>query len=57
MGPGVAARPARVAATLGLLTVASLALRTSALRSGYWVDEGISVGIARNVAPMPVSLR
>jgi mannosyltransferase len=31
---------------LTLLMAASLALRTGALTSGYWIDEGIAVGIA-----------
>jgi mannosyltransferase len=35
-----------IAAALALLTAASLALRTGGLRSGYWIDEGIAVGIA-----------
>jgi mannosyltransferase len=46
MGSGVVARPALVAAALALLTAASLALRIGALHAGYWIDEGISVGIA-----------
>ena len=47
MGPGIATRrPALIAAALALLTAVSLALRTSGLRSGYWIDEGIAVGIA-----------
>ena len=31
---------------LALLMVASLVLRTGALTTGYWIDEGIAVGIA-----------
>ena len=31
---------------LALLMAASLALRTGALSTGYWIDEGIAVGIA-----------
>src|SRR3954451_2767424 len=31
---------------LALLMVVSLALRTGALSTGYWIDEGIAVGIA-----------
>ncbi len=47
MGPGIASRrPALIAAALALLTAVSLALRVGGLRSGYWIDEGISVGIA-----------
>jgi mannosyltransferase len=47
MGPGIAIRrPALIAAALALLTALSLAIRTSGLRSGYWIDEGIAVGIA-----------
>jgi hypothetical protein len=36
----------RVMAGLGLAVAVSLLLRVGALRSGYWIDEGISVGIA-----------
>jgi hypothetical protein len=35
-----------VLAGLGLAVAISLALRVGALHSGYWIDEGISVGIA-----------
>jgi mannosyltransferase len=35
-----------VAGALALLMGASLLLRTGALHSGYWIDEGIAVGIA-----------
>src|SRR3954454_16467435 len=47
MGPAQprAAR-AQVVATVGLLMAASLLLRTGRLDIGYWIDEGISVGIA-----------
>src|SRR6201994_3590590 len=47
MGPAQprAAR-AQVVAMVGLLMVASLLLRTDRLDIGYWIDEGISVGIA-----------
>src|SRR3954452_16804452 len=49
--------PYVVAAGLALLMAASLALRTSALRSGYWIDEGISVGIASHgLADIPRTL-
>jgi hypothetical protein len=34
------------AIALALLTLLSLALRVGSLRSGYWIDEGIAVGIA-----------
>src|SRR4051795_6247634 len=37
---------AQVVATVGLLMAASLLLRTGRLDIGYWIDEGISVGIA-----------
>src|SRR5919107_2404971 len=33
-------------ATLGLLMAGSLLIRLSGLESGYWIDEGIAVGIA-----------
>jgi hypothetical protein len=58
MGPGIAARrPALIAAALALLTAASLALRTGGLRSGYWIDEGIAVGIASHpLADIPHAL-
>jgi hypothetical protein len=47
MGPAQprAAR-AQVVAMVGLLMAASLVLRTDRLDIGYWIDEGISVGIA-----------
>src|ERR1700748_3440434 len=47
MGPAQprAAR-AQVVAMVGLLMAASLVLRTGRLDIGYWIDEGISVGIA-----------
>jgi len=38
--------PPALLAVLGLLMAASLLLRTSGLESGYWIDEGIAVGIA-----------
>jgi len=41
-------------AALALLMAASLALRTGALRTGYWIDEGIAVGIAsHDLADIP----
>ena len=39
-------RGAGVAALLGLLVAASLAVRARRLGEGYWIDEGLSVGIA-----------
>lgn len=41
-----ARQPALLAGALLLLMAASLLLRTGALDGGYWIDEGISVGIA-----------
>jgi hypothetical protein len=38
--------PPALLAALGLLMAGSLALRMSGLESGYWIDEGIAVGIA-----------
>jgi hypothetical protein len=38
--------PPALLAALGLLMAGSLALRMSGLDSGYWIDEGIAVGIA-----------
>ena len=38
--------PPALLATLGLLMAGSLLLRVSGLESGYWIDEGIAVGIA-----------
>jgi hypothetical protein len=35
-----------IAAGLGLITLLSLYLRTRALDAGFWMDEGLSVGIA-----------
>ncbi len=43
---GVAIQPALVAGALALLMGVSFALRTGALETGYWIDEGIAVGIA-----------
>jgi len=37
---------ARTAGGLAALMVVSLALRSTALDAGYWIDEGLSVGIA-----------
>ena len=49
--------PYAVAAGLALLMAASLALRTGGMRSGYWIDEGISVGIASHgLADIPRTL-
>src|SRR3954464_10166606 len=38
--------PPALLAALGLLMAGSLMLRVSGLESGYWIDEGIAVGIA-----------
>jgi mannosyltransferase len=47
----------RVLAGLGLAIAVSLALRIGALHSGYWIDEGISVGIASHpLADIPRAL-
>src|SRR4051794_34792270 len=47
MGRAVAIRqPVYVAGVLAALTAVSLLLRTGTLDIGYWIDEGISVGIA-----------
>src|SRR3954467_13477803 len=58
MGPGIAIRrPALIAAALALLTAVSLAIRTSGMRSGYWIDEGIVLGIASHpLADIPRAL-
>src|SRR3954467_7678797 len=58
MGPGIAIRrPALIAAALAILTAVSLAIRTSGMRSGYWIDEGIAVGIASHpLADIPHAL-
>src|SRR3954452_20659578 len=37
-------------AALGLLMAASLLLRSGRLAVGYWIDEGVSVGIASHGA-------
>src|SRR3954454_15880222 len=55
-----AARSARVVVPLGLglLIAASLVLRTRQLDVGYWIDEGLSVGIAdRPLTDIPGVLR
>ena len=41
-------RRAAVPALLVLLTALSLATRTQQLNAGFWIDEGISVGIAHH---------
>src|SRR3977135_3273814 len=57
MGPGIASRRPALIAALALLTAASLALRTGGLGSGYWIDEGIAVGIASHrLADIPRAL-
>ena len=38
--------PPALLAAIGLLMAGSLVLRMSGLQSGYWIDEGIAVGIA-----------
>src|SRR3954451_2816509 len=38
--------PPALLAALGLLMAGSLLLRTSGLESGYWIDEGVAVGIS-----------
>jgi mannosyltransferase len=38
--------PPALLAAIGLLMAGSLVLRMSGLESGYWIDEGIAVGIA-----------
>src|SRR4051794_24902151 len=51
---------ARVAvpAGLGVLVAVSLLLRTSQLGIGFWIDEGLSVGIAdRPLSDIPLALR
>jgi 4-amino-4-deoxy-L-arabinose transferase-like glycosyltransferase len=52
------ARPLAIAAALGLAMAASLLLRTGALDAGYWIDEGIAIGIAsHDLADIPGALR
>ncbi|HET6551268.1 MAG TPA: glycosyltransferase family 39 protein [Solirubrobacter sp.] len=47
-------RPYLVPSAILALMVASLLLRTGALGTGYWIDEGISVGIAsHDLADIP----
>jgi hypothetical protein len=54
MGRGVATQPAAIAGALLLLMGASLALRIGTLDTGYWIDEGIAVGIAsHDLADIP----
>src|SRR3954466_6692785 len=55
-----AVRSARIVVPLGLgaLVVVSLLLRTRELNVGYWIDEGLSVGIAdRPLTDIPGVLR
>ena len=44
--PAAGVRPAAVAGALAAATAISLLLRVGALHTGYWIDEGIAVGIA-----------
>jgi hypothetical protein len=54
MGRGVATQPAAIAGALLLLMGVSLALRIGTLDTGYWIDEGIAVGIAsHDLADIP----
>src|SRR5688500_6359990 len=49
--------PPALLAALGLLMAGSLMLRVSGLESGYWIDEGIAVGIAsHDVLDIPSTL-
>jgi mannosyltransferase len=49
--------PPALLAALGLLMAGSLALRMSGLDSGYWIDEGIAVGIAsHDLSDIPATL-
>ena len=49
---------ALTAAGLGLLTLASLYLRTQFIGAAFWIDEGLSVGIAQHgLAEIPGVLR
>ena len=49
--------PPSLLAALGLLMVGSLLLRTSGLDAGYWIDEGIAVGIAsHDFSDIPATL-
>lgn len=44
--PTLASAPATAGVLLAVLTAGSALLRTSQLGAGYWIDEGLSVGIA-----------
>jgi len=47
-----------VACALVLVTAVSVLLRTGALHAGFWIDEGIAVGIASHpVGEIPALLR
>ena len=49
---------AAVPAALGLLSALSVWLRTVELDTGYWIDEGLSIGIAdRPIGDIPETLR
>ena len=55
---GARAGIAASAAGLGLVLAASLVLRAQHLHVGYWIDEGLSVGIAdRPLGDIPSTLR
>jgi mannosyltransferase len=48
----------RIAGALLLATVVSVLLRTADLHAGFWIDEGIAVGIAQHgVSEIPALLR
>ena len=48
----------RVGAALVLITAVSVLLRTGSLHDGFWIDEGIAVGIAsHDLADIPGLLR
>ena len=52
------ARAAAVPAGIGALVAISLLLRTTELGIGFWIDEGLSVGIAdRPLSEIPLALR
>ena len=55
--PRLARQPVLLAGVLLVLMSVSLVLRTGALDAGYWIDEGISVGIAsHDVRDIPAVL-
>src|SRR3954454_17573655 len=56
--PAITRARAAVPAGIGVLVAISLLLRTTELGIGFWIDEGLSVGIAdRPLSDIPLAMR